>query len=80
MIKILLCLFVLIPVYGENIYFTRSGDVSFFSWTPIEDIKANNKQVTCVLDMETGKTSLEYQLEDSLLKMDLCKSILMKVT
>jgi polyisoprenoid-binding protein YceI len=62
MIKILLCLFVLIPVYGENIYFTRSGDVSFFSWTPIEDIKANNKQVTCVLDMETGKTSFRIPI------------------
>jgi hypothetical protein len=68
MIKILLCLSIIIPLYGDNIYFTRSGNVSFFSWTPIEDIKANNKQVTCVLDMETGKTSFRIPIRGFVFK------------
>ena len=47
---------------GDSIYFTRSGVVSFFSSTPIEDIKAINKQVTCVLDTESGKTSFRIPI------------------
>ena len=47
---------------ANNIYFTRSGVVSFFSSTPIEDIKAINNQVTCVLDVESGKTSFRIPI------------------
>ena len=68
MIKTLLCLFILFPIYGKNIYFTRSGSVSFFSGTPLEDIKANNEQVTCVLDMETGKTSFRIPIRGFVFK------------
>ena len=35
-------------------YYTRSGVISFFSSTPVEDIKAINSSATCVLDTETG--------------------------
>ena len=45
-----------------GIYFTRSGEVSFFSSTPIEDIKAVNNQVTCVLDAESGMTSFRIPI------------------
>ena len=48
--------------FGKNIYMTREGVVEFFSSTPIEDIKAENQQVTCVLDMETGKTSFRIPI------------------
>ena len=68
MIIILLVLFVIIPVSAKDIYFTRSGDVSFFSWTPIEDIKAKNNQVTCVLDMETGETSFRIPIRGFVFK------------
>ena len=47
---------------ADGIYFTRSGEVSFFSSTPIEDIKAVNNQVTCVLDVESGKTSFRIPI------------------
>ena len=62
LIKLLLTLFLLIPVHANDLYYTRSGIVSFFSSTPIEDIKAANNQVTCVLQMETGKTSFRIPI------------------
>lgn len=39
---------------AQDKYFTRSAHIDFFSTTPVEDIKANNNSVTCVLDSETG--------------------------
>ena len=47
---------------ARDIYFTRSGKVSFFSSTPIEDIKADNNQATCVLDLETGEVSFRIPI------------------
>ena len=55
-------LFILVPLIARDIYFTRSGKVSFFSSTPIEDIKANNDQTTCVLDLETGDVSFRIPI------------------
>jgi len=40
---------------AQGKYFTRDGHIDFFSSTSIEDIKANNNKVTCVLDAETGE-------------------------
>ena len=55
-------LLILVPLIARDIYFTRSGKVSFFSSTPIEDIKANNDQTTCVLDLETGDVSFRIPI------------------
>ena len=55
-------LFIIVPLIARDIYFTRSGKVSFFSATPIEDIKANNDQTTCVLDLETGDVSFRIPI------------------
>jgi len=38
--KKLIILFFFTPLIAKDIYYTRSGIVSFFSSTPIEDIKA----------------------------------------
>ena len=54
--------FIIVPLVARDIYFTRSGKVSFFSSTPIEDIKANNDQTTCVLDLETGDVSFRIPI------------------
>ena len=35
-------------------YITRNGYTGFFSSTPLEDIKADNNQVACILDASTG--------------------------
>jgi polyisoprenoid-binding protein YceI len=42
-------------VYGQQRFFTRSGHISFFSSTPLEDIKADNRQVASVIDMTSGE-------------------------
>lgn len=39
-------------------YFTRDGYISFFSSTSVEDIKAINSKVSCVLDSESGAIEL----------------------
>ena len=36
-------------------YLTRTGRVSFFSKTPMEDIEANNNEVTGILDTKKGE-------------------------
>lgn len=35
-------------------FLTRNGHIQFYSHTPVEDIEANNHQVTSVLDTESG--------------------------
>lgn len=35
-------------------YFTKNGNVTFFSKAPLEDIKAVNKKAVCVIDAGTG--------------------------
>ena len=59
--KIILLLLI-VPLFGRDIYFTRSGEVSFFSSTPIYDISAVNNQMTCVLDLETGSVSFRIPI------------------
>lgn len=41
-------------------YYTKNGLISFFSSTPMEDIKAENNQVLCVLNAQTGE--LQFSL------------------
>ena len=40
---------------AQDKYFTRDGLVTFFSSTPVEDIEAENKKMTVVLDAASGK-------------------------
>ena len=40
--------------FGQERFFTKTGSISFFSKTPLEDIEAHNRSVTCVLDSKTG--------------------------
>jgi polyisoprenoid-binding protein YceI len=41
------------PSFAQK-YMTRTGRVSFFSSTPIQNIEAVNNEVSCVLDAKTG--------------------------
>ena len=59
---ILLLLFVSIS-HGKDIFLTRQGVVEFFSSTPIEDIKAYNNQVSCVLNYETGTFAFQVPIK-----------------
>lgn len=39
---------------AQSLYFTRNGQISFFSETPFEDIKADNNKVYSSLNAQTG--------------------------
>ena len=53
---LLLMIFLLaVNTDAQDKYFTREGNIEFFSSTPIEDIRAVNNKVTCVLDTLSGK-------------------------
>lgn len=45
---------------AQDKFFTRNGTIVFFSTTPVEDIKAENFNVTAVLDAATGQ--LEFSV------------------
>lgn len=60
--KITLCLFAIIWMYpaSAQIYLTRTATISFFSKTPMEDIKAVNNQVYAAID--AGNKSVAFSL------------------
>tara|TARA_B100001996_G_scaffold372261_1_gene348450 strand:- start:640 stop:1173 length:534 start_codon:yes stop_codon:yes gene_type:complete len=60
--KNLFYLLLLMPLIAKDIYFTRSGNVSFFSAALLEDIDAKNSQVTCVLDNNSGKVAFKIPI------------------
>src|SRR5436305_3912507 len=45
--------------YNQN-YITRNGNVSFYSHTPIEDIKGENNEAVSVLNTSTG--DIEFKI------------------
>jgi hypothetical protein len=54
-------------------YFTREGNISFFSDAPLEKIEANNKTATSVLDVATGQMEFAvlikaFQFEKALMQ------------
>lgn len=49
-----------LQVSAQGKYFTRNGTISFFSSTPVEDIKAENFGVTAILDSKSGQ--VEFSL------------------
>lgn len=56
--KIAATAFLLLGFYLSStaqLYFTKNGSVSFFSSTPMEDIKAGNNQVISIINTSTGE-------------------------
>lgn len=41
-------------VVAQDKFFTKNGQIEFYSKAPLESIEAKNKSVTCVLDTKTG--------------------------
>jgi polyisoprenoid-binding protein YceI len=73
--KILLVSALLMLVSGLQAqkYFTRSGQISFFSSTSMEDIEAHNKTVTAIFDSQSGAiqfsvTMKSFQFEKALMQ------------
>lgn len=56
--KRLLIAFLILPfmgVTGQEKFFSRNGEISFFSKTPLEDIEAHSKDGIGILDASTGE-------------------------
>ena len=54
--KLLIAAFVLLlalPTYAQR-YVTKNGFISFYSTAPLENIEADNNQVDCALDTQSG--------------------------
>src|SRR5690606_8165998 len=45
-------------VFAQNKYFTKQGYISFYSHTPVEDIKAENNQVLSIIDISTSEIAV----------------------
>lgn len=54
LILILTILFTINTAFAQK-YLTKTGHISFFSSTPMEDIEAHNHQATSVINFEDGK-------------------------
>jgi hypothetical protein len=48
---------------GQGRFFTKTGSISFFSKTDLEDIDAHNRSVTCVLDAKTGNVQFSVLMK-----------------
>ena len=44
-------------------FFTRTAEVTFFSEAPTENIEAENRQVTCILNTENGELAFSVQMK-----------------
>ncbi|MFM7079968.1 MAG: YceI family protein [Bacteroidota bacterium] len=60
-------------VFAQTKYFTRDGNISFFSKAAVEDIEAINRKVTCVVDPATGQMEFSmliraFEFEKELMK------------
>ena len=49
--------------HSQDRYFTKTGKINFSSKAPLEDIEAQNKTVTAVLDTKTGALQFSVQMK-----------------
>ena len=56
---------------AQGRYLTKTGRVSFFSATPIEDIEARSQQVAAVLDFGTGHLAFSLPVKSFVFKRTL---------
>ncbi|MBX3257411.1 MAG: YceI family protein [Chitinophagaceae bacterium] len=54
-----------------QVYITRTGSVSFFSKTPLEDIKAENRQVFAAVDLSKKTIAFSMLLKSFLFRKEL---------
>ena len=66
-----LCLFVLFQESYSQLFMTRNGYIGFFSVTPLEDIKAENRQVYAVVDVAKKNMAFTCLMNGFLFKKEL---------
>lgn len=52
-----------LPGLAQNKFLTRTGTISFFSATPIEDIEARNEQVGAAVDAQSGQVAFTVPMK-----------------
>lgn len=50
-------------LFSQEKYLTKQGYISFYSHTPVEDIKAENKQVLSIIDLSTGEIAISILMK-----------------
>lgn len=58
-----LALCIQVAVFAQGRYYTKTGSISFFSKTDLENIDAHNRSVTCVLDTKTGNVQFSVLMK-----------------
>lgn len=72
-IKHIIPIFFLLTIvsHAQGKYLTKQGSVSFFSSTPVEDIKVENNQVLSVLDSGSGKVAIAILMKSFMFEKSL---------
>lgn len=62
----LICLLCVVnwAAYAQHIFFTTSGEVSFFSDAPLEDIKADNIKTAVIINTQTNEMAVQIRITD----------------
>ncbi len=55
--------FIALSTFAQTKYLTRTGNVSFFSDAPLEDITANSHQATALLNSSTGAIAFKIPIK-----------------
>lgn len=58
-------------VYGQEKYITKQGFISFYSHSPVEDIKADNNQVLSIIDTSTGEIAVSLLIQSFIFEKSL---------
>ncbi|MGV3503152.1 MAG: YceI family protein [Adhaeribacter sp.] len=60
---LILCLLPALTLKAQNRYFTREGNISFFSEAPLENIEAHNNQVSSFINFDTGELAFSVPMK-----------------
>ena len=58
-------------VHGQEKYITKQGHISFFSHSPVEDIKADNNQVLSIIDTSNGQIAVSLLIQSFIFEKSL---------
>lgn len=66
-LKILIPIFLLLGLansFGQTLFGTSTGEVSFYSDTPLETIEAVNKKTGCIINASTRELAVQMRITD----------------
>ncbi len=51
-------------LFGQHLYVTTKGSVTFFSETPLEDIQADNSKTAAIIDADKNEIAVQMRITD----------------